>query len=959
MGIATAALAVWLGACSSSDATPLASSFAEAGPQTEAERCAVPNEACPCEQEGKVLACGQEAGRDLAGNITCMSGSRTCSAGRWSVCQPGAAVLQAQGPVIISPGACLMTDPCDPYCHRYADETADFKCPGTGGVSWTKKPSGPPPAEVSSLLQQGGNTSVGWYHELDPGDFAIDPKTIGVALNTVDVYFLLNGTDAMAGPITQLANGMVSTINSIKAKIPNVAFGVGRFNNYEAWPYGVQSHEGNTLYVNDQSVSTNQQLTIDKLNYLKNNAGSLFTQAPYAKAQASSVALYAMATNERLYGYGRFVMQNQADAWYNVFKYYGRVNDGNLWHSPFSYKTTAPWWGGGTCSGGKGAPCFRDDAYHLVVLVQDAPTMNGPAGSFPYYQMKPRYFSNLATADYTTANEWYWWYSPSFGATNHVPVLPPWLGTAQSQTIPQASVGSPVVYQGQLPDNAASNYSMTTAGAKQGATTYPWAADARSKCAIAAGTGGDIAFDFTLTEEGPFWADTVGTSYDTLLYLINLDDKTTVACMDDSFSYLSVDVGLSNVTSTDRQQGATNSAVVGNLPAGHYRLVVDRYASGSFPNVSQLDGMYQVNLWPNIDDPKYGGNPFETALSTPSYRQAMTALKSPGINAMVLGVESSGASCNQAPTSWEKAWTRWSLENLATDTGAIVNGSPAVYSVRQNGTPGCATGTCNAAQCPQSASFGDVVADAVVNITQNLAQTITASAADDDDLTDFDGPPNGAVKLTSSNVDDATFVASITAKPAAGCTGPSGNKYDSCLPGAQPNFEFKFGVPPGVTQLPDKPQIFQFKIQIRGANGVLLSEQPVTIVVPPKSDPYDPVDYEREFHATDVCPAGSKIVWGLYSWDTSTPDTTKIEFTVKVADTAAGLDTATEISTPLAVAKLSPDTQKGTANLNSFLQAQGAKPNSKFVRIRGHLTPSSLSTPVIHGWSLEMDCLPP
>jgi hypothetical protein len=377
------------------------------------------------------------------------------------------------------------------------------------------------------------------------------------------------------------------------------------------------------------------------------------------------------------------------------------------------------------------------------------------------------------------------------------------------------------------------------------------------------------------------------------------------------------------------------------------------------PNTSQEAGIYQLNLWPNMDDPKFGGNPQGSALSTPSYSQALSALSGNGVSAMVAAIESSGLACNQSLTSWEKAFTRWSLENLATDTGAITNGVPAVYSVRQNGTPGCASGTCDTAKCPAGTSFGAVVASAVTNLTQNLSQPITLVAIDNDDATDFDGPPNGSIKLTNANIDDSTFVSAVGAQAATGCTGPNGNTYASCLPGATPKFNVTFAVPAAVTPLPDKAQIFQFRLEIHGANNTLIATQPVTIVVPPGGSSFTPTDYEREFHASDVCDSTTTISWGSFSWNTATPAGSNIKFFVRVGNTQAELDSATEIPTAFAYASLSPDTQIGAKPLSAFLSANGQDVKSKFLRIRAHLTPSFTATPVLHSWSMEMDCLPP
>jgi hypothetical protein len=105
-----------------------------------------------------------------------------------------------------------------------------------------------------------------------------------------------------------------------------------------------------------------------------------------------------------------------------------------------------------------------------------------------------------------------------------------------------------------------------------------------------------------------------------------------------------------------------------------------------------------------------------------------------------------------------------------------------------------------------------------------------------------------------------------------------------------------------------------------------------------------------------------------------TPSDSKIEFFVSVADTEAALLTATEIPLqfgnppgPAALAGLpavakagTPDTQNGSAVVDSTLATSGLPRSARFLKIRSHLNPSvdKQSGPILVSWNLEASCRP-
>jgi hypothetical protein len=520
--------------------------------------------------------------------------------------------------------------------------------------------------------------------------------------------------------------------------------------------------------------------------------------------------------------------------------------------------------------------------------------------------------------------------------------------------------------------NNASKYQITNAGIVEGATTIPYDASATMKCTWNGhnlGNGPDAEFDFTVTAATQrYWFDTVGSAYDTVLYLVNKTTNTVMACSDDNFAWLSA----ANINIPGQEIAQYNSAIVGVLPPGNYELVLDQNANSGWYASDGINPAfytgYQLNMWPDMTDPMVSGystNPqvHSTAASTPGYRQMLAALATPGINAKVGAIEMSGVTCGQTATSWENNFTRWSMEGVANDTGAVANGLPIVISVQQSGQPGPASG--NNPLCPAASNLGSVVATAIAQLTNNQAQAITATVFDFDDLTDYDGPPGGPVLYTPYNVNDATFVTSIVAQPVAGCTvDPTSTFYTSCLPGSIPNFQFNFAVPttPVAVVQSTVDQIFYFKIYLYGSANLAtpLVTVPVVIIVP--AAPYTALDYYQDYGAQ--CPTGTRPVWGIFNWSSSTPGNSAIDFLAAFGSTVGGdggVNNATDISPPFMIAQTGPpNTDIGAFNLGTYAATNNVPQSDNYVRIHAQLRPSSNGalTPTLTNMNLQVDCVP-
>jgi len=109
----------------------------EAGGPGIPDRCASPNEGCPCESEGEQLECGHIR-EQFDDYVTCQMGTRTCADGTWSACTGDRVTVKSTG----TPGlgsqnlgmaaVCPKTDAggvdggpafdlCDPYCNVTSD----------------------------------------------------------------------------------------------------------------------------------------------------------------------------------------------------------------------------------------------------------------------------------------------------------------------------------------------------------------------------------------------------------------------------------------------------------------------------------------------------------------------------------------------------------------------------------------------------------------------------------------------------------------------------------------------------------------------------------------------------------------------------------------------------------------------------------------------------------------------
>jgi hypothetical protein len=143
--------------------------------------------------------------------------------------------------------------------------------------------------------------------------------------------------------------------------------------------------------------------------------------------------------------------------------------------------------------------------------------------------------------------------------------------------------------------------------------------------------------------------------------------------------------------------------------------------------------------------------------------------------------------------------------------------------------------------------------------------------------------------------------------------------------------------------------------------------------LPPSGPVYNDGWFVRDYDATNVCAPGETLVWGHWSWGSTTPGNSQIEYYVRTAATQIGLDTAPEDAlqfsnppgpvalkgTP-AIAKAATSTTAGAAVVDTTLAAKSRPRNKKFLRVRSHLVPTTDKTapPVLSAWNLQVTCVP-
>ncbi|MBI5503130.1 MAG: hypothetical protein HY907_22990 [Deltaproteobacteria bacterium] len=186
----------------------------------------------------------------------------------------------------------------------------------------------------------------------DDGTSVELPVRFSTHVQVADLFLLIDASRTMTEEIDALQASMTSTIlPELRARIPDIALGVGWFSDFAVDPYGEAGDRPFELLQTVTLDATSVQLAV---NNLPSAAGG-------DSAGSQVEALYQSATGEGL----------------------------GSWVSPHA---------GPDC---RGAPCFRSGAMPIVVLLTDGPFHNGAPGGFgaPYAGIDPTPHSWIQAID--------------------------------------------------------------------------------------------------------------------------------------------------------------------------------------------------------------------------------------------------------------------------------------------------------------------------------------------------------------------------------------------------------------------------------------------------------------------------------------------------------------------------------------------------------------------------------
>ncbi|MFW6023590.1 MAG: hypothetical protein ACOC9O_02480 [Myxococcota bacterium] len=190
-------------------------------------------------------------------------------------------------------------------------------------------PSGPPGRSDAGLVLPPADVTV----ELPHGGEATELVQVAAAPRRMDVHFSVDTTRSFDEEIDAMQDGLTDLMDALDAEVPEVSFGVSRFEDFPVEPHGVEGDrpfELLTAITSSRAAVTRGVADLDR----PLGVGGDVPEAGYE-------ALYQIATGE-----GR-------DAPFPLEPFDGRAARG-----------------GGTL-GGVG---FRQDALHVVVHVTDAPS---------------------------------------------------------------------------------------------------------------------------------------------------------------------------------------------------------------------------------------------------------------------------------------------------------------------------------------------------------------------------------------------------------------------------------------------------------------------------------------------------------------------------------------------------------------------------------------------------------
>ncbi|MCC7538846.1 MAG: hypothetical protein IT379_21655 [Deltaproteobacteria bacterium] len=180
--------------------------------------------------------------------------------------------------------------------------------------------------------------------------------TFGSNISVADIYFLIDTTGSMGGPIANVQSSLTRIAADISATIPDVQMGVGHF---EDFPCCSDLFGDFTTYYGDAGDLPYEHLQdiTDDLAQVQNGLNALALGSGGDGPESTMEALYLAATGEGLSWSG--------------------PNPGSIPSRTCPAVLDEP-------GSRRGYPCFRSGALPIIVHVTDIQAHNGPAGANAY-----------------------------------------------------------------------------------------------------------------------------------------------------------------------------------------------------------------------------------------------------------------------------------------------------------------------------------------------------------------------------------------------------------------------------------------------------------------------------------------------------------------------------------------------------------------------------------------------
>jgi len=216
--------------------------------------------------------------------------------------------------------------------------------------------TGTDPLDPSSTIPAGD------FFVVLPYNGARENRTLrfGTGISVADIYFLIDTTGSMGGPISNVQSSLSMLVTEINSRIPDAQMGVGQFRDFpfSADLFGDESFgsPGDMAYQNEQDITGTVSLVQDALNRLSAGGGN---DGPESHVEAMFQTATAAGGNWSFMG--------------------------DSYSIPPKTCATIP----DETGVRRGYPCFRPGALPIIVMVTDVDMHNDPTGMDAYTSITP------------------------------------------------------------------------------------------------------------------------------------------------------------------------------------------------------------------------------------------------------------------------------------------------------------------------------------------------------------------------------------------------------------------------------------------------------------------------------------------------------------------------------------------------------------------------------------------